>query len=482
MCDDAAMQRAVVVGSGPNGLAGAITLARAGLAVRVYEAADRPGGGARSSEATLPGLVHDDASAAHPLAVVSPFFRDLDLGRHGLRFVSAEIELAHPLPGGRAALLWRDLDRTVDHLGTDGARWRHTVGWAARRFDALAGEVFRPILHVPRHPLTLGRFGALAALPASVLARAFRTEEAAALLTGVAAHGFGRLTAPFSSSIGVLLAAAGHVGGWPVAEGGSQAITDALLAELRDLGAEVVTGTHVRSFEALGEPDVCLLDTSPGAAAAILGDRLPARPRRAYRRWRMGPAAFKIDLAVAGPIPWTDPRVARAGTVHVGGTVAEMVEAEAATNAGRLPRRPFVLLGQQDVADPGRRAGDLHPVYLYAHVPNGCEDPTAVDVILDHVERYAPGLRDRIRHVAVTTPADLAARNPNLVGGDIAGGASSGRQLVFRPRIAADPYATGVPGVYLCSASTPPGAAVHGMGGYNAARRALRHLAARGPG
>ena len=470
------MTEAVVVGSGPNGLAAAVTLAEAGVSVRVLEAETTVGGGVRSGELTVPGLVHDHCSAFHPTGVLSPFFQGQDLARHGLRWRWPEIEFAHPLDDGRAGLAWRDLDRTVEHLGVDGRRWRQTIGWAGRNFDALATDVFRPILHLPRHPVRLARFGMMAALPATVFARAFRTDEAAGLFGGVAAHAFSKLTVPFSSAVGVMLAGAGHAGGGPVAEGGSQAIADALVARLTELGGTVETGVRVRDIRDLGGPDLVLLDTTPAAASAILGDRLPGRVARAYRRFRTGPAAYKLDLALDGPIPWANPDVGRAGTVHVGGTMAEMAAAEADTVRGRLPERPFLLLGQQYVADPTRSRGDLHPVYLYAHVPHGYDGADAQERMLAQVERFAPGFRDRIRHVTVTSPPALAAANANNVGGDIAGGASSGMQVVYRPRVGVDPYATGVDGVYLCSASTPPGAGVHGMAGHNAATRALRTL------
>lgn len=470
------MTEAVVVGSGPNGLAAAITLAEAGLAVRVLEAADRPGGGVRSSEATLPGLIHDDGSGFHPMGVASPFFQAQDLDRFGLEFLWTEIELAHPLDDGRAGLLWRDTERTVAALGIDGARWDATIGWAGRRFDRIGSEILRPIVHVPRHPVVLSRFGALSALPATAFARVFHTEEAAGLFGGIAAHGFGKLTMPFSSSAGIMLGGAGHAYGWPVAKGGSQAITDAMVAKLTALGVTVETGVTVTSFDELGSPDVVMLDTSPAAAARILGDRLPSRVARAYRRFRPGPAAYKLDIALEGHIPWSNPDVGRAGTVHVGGTMAEMAAAEADTNEGRMPDRPFLLLGQQYLADPQRSSGGLHPIYVYAHVPNGYDRPEGTELILRQIERYAPGFRDLIRHVTVTTPRQLSAANANIVGGDIAGGASSGPQLIFRPRIALDPYDTTVPGVFICSASTPPGAAVHGMGGFNAATRALRQV------
>jgi phytoene dehydrogenase-like protein len=469
------MPNAVVVGSGPNGLAAAITLAEAGVEVTVLEAQPEAGGGVRSSEATLPGLIHDDCSGFHPLGVGSPFFRGQDLERYGLTWQWPEIELAHPLDGGRAGLLWKSIDRTAAGLGVDGARWAATIGWTGRNFDRLGAEVLRPILHVPRHPIALARFGVMALTPASLFARTFRTDEAKALFGGIAAHAFSRLDVPFSAAVGVMLGGAGHAYGWPVAEGGSQAIVDAMLAKLDHLGVTVETDHHVTSFGELGSPDLVLLDTTPASASTILGDRLPDRVRRAYGRFRTGPAAYKLDLAIEGPIPWAHPDVGRAGTVHLGGTFEEIAAAEAEVVRGRMPAAPFILLGQQHVADPTRSVGDLHPIYLYAHVPNGLTDDVT-DVLLDQVERFAPGFRSQIRKVAATTPADLQARNANYRGGDIAGGASDGLQVLFRPRVAVDPYATGVDGVYLCSASTPPGGGVHGMGGRNAALRALRSL------
>lgn len=471
------MTEAVVVGSGPNGLAAAITLAEAGVQVRVLEAADRVGGGVRSSSDVLPGLVVDECSGFHPMGAASPFFRSQHLERYGLRWRWPEIELAHPLDGGRAALLWRDTARTAAGLGADGARWDHTIGWAGRRFDALAADVLRPILHVPRHPLSLARFGMMALSPASMLARGFRTEEAKALFGGVAAHAFTKLSTPFSSAVGVMLAAAGHAVGWPVAEGGSQAISDALVARLTDLGGTVETSSPVTSIDELGADIVCL-DTTPSGAADILGDRLPDRVAAAYRRFRTGPAAFKLDLAVEGPIPWEHPDVGRAGTVHLGGPFDEIARAEADTVRGRMPASPFMLLGQQYVADPARSDGSINPVYLYAHVPNGLTDDVT-DVLLDQVERFAPGFRSQVRQVVASSPKELQHRNANYLGGDIAGGASSGLQVLFRPRVAVDPYSTGIPGIALGSASTPPGAGVHGMAGHHAARRALRDLGIR---
>ncbi|RKT19454.1 phytoene dehydrogenase-like protein [Streptomyces sp. 1114.5] len=473
------MTTAVVVGSGPNGLAAAIRLAQAGVRVRVLEARETIGGGTRSGERTLPGLIHDDCSAFHPTGVASPFLRSLGLAEYGLRWRWAPVELAHPLDPGAAGVLWRDLDRTAGQMPPADARtWRRVFGRLSRRFDRLADDVLRPVLHLPASPLALAEFGAQALLPASWTAGRWSGDQARALFGGAAAHAFSSLRTPFSSAIGLMLIAVGHAHGWPVAEGGSQAITTAMARLLARLGGTVETGAEVLDLEQLDRPDLVLLDTGPHAAARILGDRLPPRTARAYRRYRYGPAAFKVDLAVEGGIPWTDEHCRSAGAVHLGGTFEEVAAAEEATFRGRMPRRPFVLVGQQYLADPSRSAGDLHPVYAYAHVPHGYRGD-ATEAVLDRIERFAPGFRTRIRARAVRTVARLQSENANQVGGDITGGANTARQLALRPRLSADPYATGVPGVHLCSAATPPGAGVHGMAGFHAAESALRWLASR---
>jgi phytoene dehydrogenase-like protein len=474
------LSTAVVVGSGPNGLAGAIRLAQAGLSVTVVEAHERPGGGTRTSELTLPGLLHDDCAAFHPTGVASPFFRSLDLEQHGLRWLWPEVDLAHPLDDGRAGLAARDLASSVQSLGVDSTRWERMFAPIVRTFDALMDEVLQPVAHLPRHPVTLGRFGLKAALPATVLARRFRDEPARALFTGVAAHKFGRLDGVLSASVGLMLAGSAHAVGWPVAQGGTEAITRALLASLASYGGRVVTGVRVTSLDQLREltgsaPDVVLLDTAPAGALEILGSRLPARVRRGLTRFSYGPAAFKVDLAIEGDIPWTNPGCRRAGTLHLGGSAGEIAAIEAATVRGEMPERPFVLLGQQYLADPSRSAGGLNPVYAYAHVPHGYGGD-ATDAIIGQIERFAPGFRDRIRAVASRGPAALEEHNANYVGGDISAGANTARQIVFRPRVAADPYSLGIDGVYLCSSATPPGGGVHGMGGFNAAAAALRRL------
>ncbi|MEA5455453.1 NAD(P)/FAD-dependent oxidoreductase [Sinomonas sp. JGH33] len=469
------MTSAVVVGSGPNGLAAAVRLAQEGISVRVLEAEPSIGGGSRSSAATLPGLVHDECSAFHPMALASPFLSSLGLERHGLRWRWPEIELAHPLDGGRAALLYRDLAETASGLGAGGRAWAATVGSTAQRFAELVPDLLGPVLHVPRRPVAFARFGGLAALPASALTRHWKDEQASALFAGIAAHAFTRLDAPFSSAVGLVLGAAGHAVGWPVAEGGSQRIADALVARLAELGGRVETGVRVERVEDAGPADLLLLCVAPRAAARILAGRLPGAVARSYARYRHGPAAFKVDYAIEGDVPWAAADVRRAGTVHLGGTFEEISRSEEQAVQGRMPANPFVLVGQQFVADPLRSSGGLNPLWAYAHVPNGYAGD-ATEAVTAQIERFAPGFRGRIRAVSARTVAQAEAHNANCVGGDVAGGANTPSQLVFRPRAAADPYATGVPGVFLCSASTPPGGGTHGMAGFHAAERALAHL------
>jgi phytoene dehydrogenase-like protein len=469
------MSTAIVVGAGPNGLAAAIALAKAGVQVTVLEAADDIGGGTRSGEAIIPGLLHDHCSAIHPMAVGSQFLAGLGLDRYGLSWRLPEIDCVHPLDGGSAGVLYRSVEQTAAGLGADGARWRSLFGWSSANFDTLSEDIMRPLVRVPRHPLMLARFGAPTVLPASTVARWFRNPETEALFGGVAAHAFRPLHYPMSSAIGMGILTAGHRHGWPVAAGGSQSISNALASLLADLGGKVETGSRIEAASQLPPADVTMFDLAPEAVAGILGDRLPARVARAYRRFRQGPGAFKVDFAVEGPVPWTNPHAHRAGTVHLAGTFAELAATERSIHAGRMPERPFVLVGQQYLADPQRSVADINPVWTYAHVPNGYSgDATAA--IIAQIERFAPGFRERIVGQAVRTTTQMAAYNPNYVGGDIMTGSKDIRQLTFGPRITLSPYDIGIPGMYICSAATPPGPGAHGMCGANAAEVALNEL------
>jgi len=469
------VSEATVVGSGPNGLACAVALAQAGVRVTVLEAATTIGGGTRSAELTVPGLVHDVCSAGHPTAAASPFFRSLGLEAHGLEWRWPEIDLAHPFDDGSAATMVRSLEETAAGLGVDGRAWRQLFASPSAHFDALNEDILRPLAHLPKHPLLLARFGLPAAAPATLLARRWKTAAARALFGGVAAHSFSPLSRPLSAAVGMALISACHATGWPVAAGGSQSIADALAAVLREHGGRIETGVRVRSLADLDSLDAVVFDLAPGAVADIVGERLPPRVARAYRRYKHGPAAFKVDLAVEGRVPWTAAACGRAGTVHAIGSLEEIVAAERDVNRGRMPERPYVLVCQQYLADPGRSAGNVHPVWAYAHVPSGYEGD-GERAVVDQIERFAPGLRERIVATSVRSPADFEADNPNYVGGDIIAGANTPIQMAIRPRLARDPYATGVPGLFICSAATPPGGGVHGMGGFNAAQSALRHL------
>jgi phytoene dehydrogenase-like protein len=469
------MTTAVVVGAGPNGLAAGIHLACNGVDVHVLEASDSIGGGARSGELTVPGVIHDHCSAAHPLGVGSPFWKKIDLGRYGLTWKWAEVDFAHPLDDGSAGVLYRSIEKTVSRMGSDGRRWRLAVGDLATGFDELGQDIMRPLLHVPHHPARLAAFGLRAILPATMMARWFRTEQARALYGGAAAHMFTRLDRPLTAAIGLMFLAGGHSYGSPVAKGGSGSIIAALAAALREHGGAITTGVKVTSRGDIPDADIVMLDVNPATALQICGDVMPARIKRAYRRYRQGSSAFKVDFAIDGDIPWTNPDCRRAGTVHLGGSFAEIADSERQRAAGRMPQRPFVLVGQQYLADPSRSVGTINPIWSYAHVPFGYTgDATAA--VVEQIERFAPGFRDRVVATVTKSTAELEAYNRNYVGGDIIGGANDRLQVLFRPRVAIDPYFTGVPGVYLCSQSTPPGAGIHGLCGYHAAKSALRRL------
>lgn len=465
----------VVVGAGPNGLAAALTCAKAGRSVLVLEAKDTIGGGARTAALTLPGFAHDVCSAIHPLAAVSPFFREAGLEAHGLELLHAEVALAHPLDDGRAGVLHRSLGQTAAGLGPDGPAWERHVGWVARRWEALASSVLGPLLRVPRHPLTMAGFGLRGLLPATTFARAFRTDEARGLFGGASAHAFLPLNRPLTTSMGLMLLASGHVAGWPVAKGGSQAIVDAMADQLGALGGRIETGRLVRTMADLPPSRAVLFDVTPKQLLDICGDDLPSGYRRRLGRFRYGPGVFKIDYALSEPVPWTNADCRRAGSLHVGGTVEEVAAAEAEVAAGRHPDRPFVLVGQQSLADSTRAPAGQHTLWVYCHVPNG-SGVDMTDAVERQLERFAPGFRDVVlaRHTAGN--AWYEAHNPNIIGGDIAGGSHGGLQLVMRPRPGVPPYRTPNPRLYLCSSSTPPGAGVHGMCGMHAANAALRHV------
>jgi phytoene dehydrogenase-like protein len=467
------MTTATIVGSGPNGLAAALTLAAEGVDVTVLEAADRLGGGTRSSELTLPGLVHDECSAAHPLALDTPFSRRFDLTAHGLTWRWPQVQYAHPLDGGAGAAAYRSVQQTAAGLGDDGAAWRALFGPLAERFGDISADFMRPMLRVPDHPLLMARFGRSSGMPAALLRRRFAGPEAQALWAGVAAHALRPFRAPMSSAVGVALGTAAHAYGWPVAEGGSSAISGAMASLLAELGATFETGVRVESLDELDGADIVMLDVAPAAAARIAGERMPRRIARALTRYRHGPGTFKVDFAIEGGVPWSHPQSQRAGTVHVGGTYREIADAEARVARGVMPERPFVLVCQQYLADSSRSAGDVHPLYAYAHVPAGYDGDVTAQIEAQ-IERFAPGFRERVLARHVRDVARTEAHNVNYVGGDVVTGANSARQLVFRPRAALDPYTTGIDGVYLCSAATPPGAGAHGMCGYNAALSALR--------
>jgi phytoene dehydrogenase-like protein len=465
------MVDAAVVGSGPNGLSAAIALARAGLTVRVHEAQPTAGGGTRSGGLTLPGFVHDICSAIHPMAAASPFFAGLDLAKHGLEWIHPGIAVAHPLDDGTAVALVRSLEDTAGGLGPDAQAYRRIVGPLAARFQDLLGDVLGPIARVPRHPLLLARFGRRALLPAASLD--FRGERARALVAGLAAHSFLRLDAPFTASFALIFAAAAHASGWPMAGGGSQRIADALAASLRALGGEISVGDRVDSLDRFGPERAILFDTDAATLERIAGARLPARYRRALRRFRRGPGVFKLDYALSGPVPWRAPECRRAGTVHVGGSFAEIAAGEDAVAKGEHPERPFVLVAQQSLFDPTRAPPGKHTLWAYCHVPNGSQvDMTAR--IEAQLERFAPGFAEVILARAAAGPGEIEAYNANCAGGDISGGAYGGLQFFARPVLAFDPYATPAPNLYLCSSSTPPGGGVHGMCGLHAAQSALR--------
>jgi phytoene dehydrogenase-like protein len=466
---------AVVVGAGPNGLTAAVELARAGLSVQLYEAADTVGGGARTEELTLPGFRHDPCSAVHPFGAGSPAFNAMPLAAHGLEWLHPELPMAHPFDDGTAALLARTVGATAASLGPrDAGTYRRLMDPFTGHWDTLAADFFRPPwLGPPRDPYRFARFGLTGLPPMGLLARLFRGAKARGMLAGLAAHAIAPLNSPLTGAMAMMFALAGHEVGWPVARGGSQAISDALAAYLTGLGGQIRTGVTVRKLDELPPARAYVFDTSPTALARIagLGD--------AYRRYRYGPAAFKIDYALDGPVPWTAPDVWRAGTVHIGPGIGEIGDALNRAVHGRPPRTPFLITSQPSVIDPSRAPEGKHVFWAYAHVPNSWNGE-ATDAVERQIERFAPGFRDLVTARAVSGPAEIAGRNANYVGGDIACGAFTGLQTILRPQLRRIPYTTIRPGVFLCSAATSPGPGVHGMPGHHAAKAVLKSLARAG--
>jgi len=472
---------AVVVGSGPNGLAAALTLARAGLAVEVFEGARTPGGGCRTQDITLPGFHHDICSAVHPLAAASPFFAGTDLAARGVALLRPEVAFAHPLDGGRAGAVTGSVPQTARGLGADAGAYQRLFGPLVRDAQLILPAVLAPLRSVPAHPAALARFGLEALQPASRLIGRFSTDEARALLAGVSAHAILPLDTPLTGGFGLLLTIIAHWVGWPVVEGGSARITDALTAELASLGGQVSTGRWIGSLAELPPARATLLDITPRQFLLLAGDRLPARYARALAGFRYGPGICKVDWALSGPVPWTAPACRRAGTLHLGGTFEEVARAEAEVASGKHPDSPYCIVSQPGIVDSSRAPAGKQTLWGYCHVPAG----STVDMtgrIEAQIERFAPGFRDLILARSAWTAAEVEQHNPNYVGGDIGGGSGTLRQTVFRPATRWNPYRTALRGVYLCSSSTPPGGGVHGMCGAWAARSALAGLGITGPG
>jgi phytoene dehydrogenase-like protein len=465
---------AIVVGSGPNGLAAAITLARAGLSVAVLEANSTIGGGIRSAELTLPGFVHDVCSAVHPLTVGSPFFKTLPLEQFGLEWIQPEVPLAHPLDDGAAACLHREVAVTAESLGRDAGIYFNLFSPLTRDWEKLATELLQPMLHLPRHPIALGRFGLAAITPARFFAKTFfREEQTRALFAGIAAHSFLPLEALASAAFGFVLGTAGHAVGWPIPRGGSQAIANALASCLRQLGGKIDINRRIDNLDQLPKSRVVFFDTTVWQFSQIAGDRLPAQYRVRLNHFRHAPGIFKIDYALSSPIPWKAEGCRRAGTIHLGGSLDEIANSEHDVALGQIPERPFTLVAQQSLFDETRAPAGKHTLWAYCHVPFGCKINMS-DAIESQIERFAPGFRDCIIARHRTGAADLEKSNPNLAGGDINGGAANLWQLIARPIFSPTPYRTPLRGVYLCSSSTPPSGGVHGMCGYHAVRAALR--------
>ncbi|CAN5320522.1 NAD(P)/FAD-dependent oxidoreductase [soil metagenome] len=463
-----------IIGAGPNGLAAAVTLARAGLAVRVFEKGDTIGGGARTAELTLPGFWHDVCSAVHPMALASQFFRWFELEKR-IELLQPEASYGHPLDGGRAGVAYRDLERTIESLGVDGPAWRQLMGPLAARADQVAEYTGSSLLRVPRHPLVAAAFGLRALEQGSPLWNLrFRGEVAPAMLSGVAAHSIQPMPSLGTAGAALSLGTYAHGRGWPIPVGGSRSIVDALAADLVAHGGTITTGVEVRSLAELPSARAVLFDTTPRALVEIAGDRVPAGYARALTRFRYGNAVAKVDFALSGPVPWANSELRGAGTVHVGGTRAEIARAEADVAAGRHSDAPYVLVSQPSIVDATRAPAGQHVLWAYTHVPrDSTVDQT--EAITRQLERFAPGFRSLVLASASSTAAELQNYNPNYIGGDIAAGAATFAQLVRRPVLSTDPWRTPAPGIYLGSSSAPPGPGVHGLAGWHAAKSLLRH-------
>lgn len=464
---------AVVIGSGPNGLAAAVTVARHGGSVLVVEGADSIGGGMRSMELTGPGLRHDICSTIHTLGAGSPFMRSLPLEDHGLEWVHPELLLAHPVGPTEAGLLRRSVEETAAGLGPDADRYLSLIGPVVERWDDLETAVLGPLLRFPDHPLELLRFGLKAILPARWQAGRFRTRAAAALFSGCAAHAFLPLSRPMTSAFGLLLLSVGHRYGWPYARGGSQALADAMAEHLVSLGGKIETGRRISDLAELPRSRVVLADVAPRTLADLLEGRVPSELLRRYRRFRYGPSAYKVDYALSAPVPWINPDLVRAGTIHLGGAAPAIAAAESASWHGTAPARPFTLVCQPTLFDESRSDTGRHALWVYAHVPHG-SNMDHLAAVENLITELAPGFPDVVEERSIHSPADLEKANPNLVGGEIAGGAHTISQLLFRPAPRLDPYTTPMDRVFICSASTPPGGGTHGMSGHLAALSAIR--------
>jgi phytoene dehydrogenase-like protein len=469
---------AIVVGSGPNGLAAALTLAKAGLSVTVYEGAKTPGGGCRTEELTLPGHLHDVCSAVHPLLTVSPFFKQMNLDQLGIKLLKPKFAFAHPLDGGRAGAVSMSVPETASRLGADARSYRRMFAPLARNADKIVPTLLAPLRSIPRHPLPMAKFGLVGLRSARSLSKRFTTEEARGLFAGAAAHSMLELDTALTGSFGMLFTTMAHTSGWPLVEGGSARITNALMSQVEALGGSVRTGEWIRDLDALPSAELVMLDISPRHFLELANGKLPPSYKTAVGRFKYAPGVCKVDWVLSGPVPWTAEVCREAGTVHVCGTFDEVARSESDVAAGRHSERPYCLVAQPSTVDPTRAPEGHSTLWAYCHVPAGSTFDMS-DRIESQIERFAPGFRDLIVAKSVRTAVETERHNPNCIGGDVSGGLANLRQTLFRPTVAWNNYKTPIEGAYLCSASTPPGGGVHGMCGFYAARAGLRHLGIR---